>query len=1034
MRRPHVSTLAGILSILCLIAAPTAASAAPTFTNPSFESVPLASGLDLPTDVTWAPDGRMFIAEKEGYVRVVEPDGTLLPKPIVDIHDHVLPYGDRGLIGIAAAPIKESTDIRLYLLYDHGSPKGTSTETLATATLTWVTVHADDTVIGGANGVNPTETTVLGKVNEPGTIYGSACASENIDCIPADGFTHSIGTILVDPNDGSLWVGSGDGLNDFEAEEGEKASPLHIRAQDPESLAGKILHIHTDGTGFEHSPFCPSDTNLKDNCTKVWGDGFRNPFRFTLRSVSGQTLPVVGDVGEGHWEEVDLPLARGFNGGWPCYEGNEANSDFTGTPQCLNPTTPFDAPLFVYTHYNDECTYPEAPKPCDTNNEPGAAVASAGFYAGESYPAEFRGKLFVADYVNGWISAVNAADPPPTGYSSGKGMPLFAQHLGELVDVTQAPSGNLVYVTLSVESETARGLGTVREIRYAPSGKSPVAEPTADSSCVNSSVGSRKVSFNGDDSYDPDGDASLSYHWEFGDGESSSQPDPTHLYAADGDYEARLTVTDSQGNSASDFLAIHIHEGQAGQPRASITAPELGEQYLAGTNVKLAGNDESAGASSQWQVVKYDGSNLVSALPPIETGDQGDAQFATDASPAHTIHYELHFVASNGTCATTVSSDIGPQTGRLNLVAQDEAGDPLAVPLTFGGEPPSPAPTQLTVVKNMEANLSAPETFINGGYTYTFSSWSDGNKSASREVQPYPDGHGEDPQTLTATYTKSDRPPVASIDSPANGSTFVSGQQITVNGSATDPEDGAEPGEHLAWTIVRHANGAESNIAVPNGSAATFIPDAAGDPQATYSISLTATDSHGLVSGPASITLQVAQAAGTPGGSSSASNPPGSSSTLGVPSSTDSLSSLSNPAGSSLITSIPGSAASLNAVAPRVSLDRLKPKPTSLSGIATDAVGISRLQLAIRPQNVRGRACLWWSTKQRRLVQVASSCAHPSWLTVRLPRANGTVHWTLALGARLPRGRYLLLVRAVNRAGRTSTRLEGDPSGRFTVR
>ena len=303
----------------------------------------------------------MFIAEKEGYVRVVEPDGTLLPKPIVDIHDHVLPYGDRGLIGIAAAPIEESTDIRLYLLYDHGSPKGTSTETLATATLTWVTVHADDTVIGGANGVNPTETTVLGKVNEPGTIYGSACVSENIDCIPADGFTHSIGTILVDPNDGSLWVGSGDGLNDFEAEEGEKASPLHIRAEDPESLAGKILHIHTDGTGFEHSPFCPSDTNLKDNCTKVWGDGFRNPFRFTLRSVSGQTLPVVGDVGEGHWEEVDLPLARGFNGGWPCYEGNEANSDFTGTPQCLNPTTSFDAPLFVYTHYNDECTYPEAP-------------------------------------------------------------------------------------------------------------------------------------------------------------------------------------------------------------------------------------------------------------------------------------------------------------------------------------------------------------------------------------------------------------------------------------------------------------------------------------------------------------------------------------------------------------------------------------------------------------------------------------------------------------------------------------------------
>lgn len=31
-----------------------------------------------------------------------------------------------------------------------------------------------------------------------------------LDCIPSDGASHSIGTIRVDPNDGSLWVGVGD--------------------------------------------------------------------------------------------------------------------------------------------------------------------------------------------------------------------------------------------------------------------------------------------------------------------------------------------------------------------------------------------------------------------------------------------------------------------------------------------------------------------------------------------------------------------------------------------------------------------------------------------------------------------------------------------------------------------------------------------------------------------------------------------------------------------------------------------------------
>ncbi|MGC2374806.1 MAG: PQQ-dependent sugar dehydrogenase [Solirubrobacteraceae bacterium] len=990
-----------------------AAGGAATFTDPSFESVPLASGLDLPTNVAWAPDGRMFITEKEGYVRVVQPDGTLLPSPIIDIHDHVVHSGDRGLIGIATAP-PVGGDIRLYLLYDHGPPSATTT-TVATATLTSITVHADNMVVGGTNGVDPTEITILGSVNSPGTTYGSACASENIDCIPADGFTHSIGTVLVDPNDGSLWVGSGDGANDY-GDESPTPSTLHLRAQDPESLAGKILHVHSDGTGFGNSPFCPSDTNLNDNCTKVWGMGFRNPFRFALRQLNGSSVPVVGDVGEGHWEKLDLLDSRGFNAGWPCYEGNAENPDFASSSQCATLGSAYNHPLFVYTHYGDECLYPNPPTLCN-QNQLGAAVAAATVYDGATYPAADAGKLFIADYVHGWLSTIDMANPPTLGVSSGTGMPLFAQHLGELVDATQAPDGNLVYVTLSVNSETANGLGTVRKIRFAPTDKSPVAVPTADSSCVDSSTSSRQVSFSGDDSYDPDGDTHLGFNWDFGDGSSSNQPDPVHTYAADGDYEARLTVTDSHGNSASDFLAVHIHQGQSGQPGVSVSAPSEGEQYLAGTNAILSGGTTTGGAFMQWQVAQHDGGTLVGSLPPIETDITGDANFQTAPSPGPNVYYLVHFVVNTGPCRTTITKELDAQTGHLNLTAQDQAANPLAVPLTFGVDQPTPTPVQLTVVKNMVANLTAPQTFIDSGYTYTFSSWSDGGP-ATHQVQPYPNAVGNDPQTLTATYTKSDQPPVASIDAPADGSMFVSGQQIIVHGSATDPEDGAEPGERLAWTIARHANGTESTVNVPNGSTATFTPDGAGDPNATYSISLTATDSHGVPSAPTTITLHIAQPGSNPSGSGGASG----------------ASSGSSQGGSGSMTGIPNPIESLTAVPPRIGLDRLKSRPNSLSGTVRDPVGISSLRLAISPQGIRGKGCVWWSTKRRRLVHVAQSCTRPSWLVAHVRTASGTVRWTLPLGAHLPRGRYLLLVRAVDRAGRISTRLEGNPSGKLTVR
>ena len=146
--------------------APAAARAASELPA-GFEDLPLVTGLRQPTAVSWAPDGRMFVAEKEGRVRVVMPDGRLRPTPLLDISEHVNAYWDRGLTDVAVAPDFAQSG-RLYLLYDADrdpvDPEGPKA-----ARLTHVTVLPDGTV---ADSHDP-ETVVLG-----GT--GATCPARSV--------------------------------------------------------------------------------------------------------------------------------------------------------------------------------------------------------------------------------------------------------------------------------------------------------------------------------------------------------------------------------------------------------------------------------------------------------------------------------------------------------------------------------------------------------------------------------------------------------------------------------------------------------------------------------------------------------------------------------------------------------------------------------------------------------------------------------------------------------------------------------------
>jgi glucose/arabinose dehydrogenase len=202
-----------------------------------FEERTIASGLTLPTAMAFAPDGRIFIAEKDGVVRVRTNTGSVVP--VLDIRSHVNTDADRGLEGIAV-----DTDFAanhyLYLLYVY-EPTPSPAGTPRTSRLTRVTVTDDN--------IASVETVLLGTEGTP------PCPepSNTVDCMPADSLSHMVGTVRSD-TDGTLWVGNGD------ASAINRPDPGALRTYDEQSLSGKIIHIDRNGNGLPGHPFCPGDT------------------------------------------------------------------------------------------------------------------------------------------------------------------------------------------------------------------------------------------------------------------------------------------------------------------------------------------------------------------------------------------------------------------------------------------------------------------------------------------------------------------------------------------------------------------------------------------------------------------------------------------------------------------------------------------------------------------------------------------------------------------------------------------------------
>jgi PKD repeat protein len=673
---------------MALAAVPTHAASYPS----GFEERTVVGGLDGPMSMAWAPDGRLFVIEKSGRLKVVPPGGSTATT-ILDISNRVNHANDRGLLGLALDS-SFATNGYLYLSYTYDVTPLTADSDGAMVS------RVGRFTIGANNSVSP-ETVVVGShVSGPCPV-----PSNTVDCIPSDGLSHSIGTVISAP-DGTLWIASGD------AADYNRVDPLAFRTYDERSMAGKILHIDRDGRGLPGHSFCPADNDLTHVCTKVHSKGFRNPFRFKLRPGGGL---VVGDVGWNTREEVSLIGTAGKSYGWPCYEGTIRTPGYKDRAEC---TAEYAKEGTPDAHVGPQHDYP--------HGSSGNAVMAGPEYTGAEYPAGYRGDVFFADFAGGFIRRLElGADGNVTSVAS-----FSTGWVG--VELKEMPNGDLAY---------SDGGSAIKRIAYTPGNRSPVADASA---TPTSGQAPLPVQFSAAGSSDPDGDG-LTYDWDFGDGTPhSSQANPSHTYPNNGTYTARLTVSDGRGLPASDTVAIAVGNGA---PVPRIDAPLDESLYRGGQVIQLSGSatdpqDGTLPASAyRWTVNLYHGEHI----HPVNSFD-GVTRPSFGANDDHDAdsYFEVTLTVTDSSGLTgSQTIQLRPQTVRYTL-ASTPAGAPLSYAGFAGG-----APMERTAAIGFRTTISAADRFVSGGREYVFDHWSDGGARQHDVVIPAGD------TTVTAHYRDS---------------------------------------------------------------------------------------------------------------------------------------------------------------------------------------------------------------------------------------------------------------------------------------
>jgi glucose/arabinose dehydrogenase/type 1 glutamine amidotransferase len=547
----------------------------------NFDKVPLDTGTSNPMELDVAPDGRVFYIERAGEVRRIDP-ATGQTTVLADLD--VFLQREDGLLGLALDP-DFATNNWIYLYY---SPN--------------VAEHKQHLSRFTLEGNALVDETVLFEVP-----------------VNREESGHAGGSLVFD-SAGNLYIATGDDTNPF-ASDGyapidERVGRLPFDAQrsaaNTNDLRGKVLRITpTDAGGYTipgGNLFAPGTASTRP---EIYAMGFRNPFRLEIDPQTGALLvadygpdanqpdPDRGPEGQVEWNYI---TAAG-NYGWPyCHgEGPFHDWDFAtetsaGEFDCDNLVN--DSPnntgltqlppnVDPDVYYGRQPSGTNAPE-IGTGGGPMAGPVyryDANLDSDVKWPPYYDGAALFYEWTNEGDGYVRPFDNELWEFRLDGGQVYDINPLLDSfeflrpMDMTFGPDGALYVIEWGIGFGGNNADSGIYRIEYTGGGLRPIAQASAEPT---SGTVPLTVAFSSAGSGHPSG-LPVTYHWVFGDGGESTEPNPTHTYTAPGAYTARLTVTAEDDTSSS--ATVQITAGNTA-PEVTLETPpdggffDFGDQIL----------------------------------------------------------------------------------------------------------------------------------------------------------------------------------------------------------------------------------------------------------------------------------------------------------------------------------------------------------------------------------------------------------------------------------------------------------------------
>jgi glucose/arabinose dehydrogenase/PKD repeat protein len=793
-----------------------------------FTDTPVFTGLDLPTNVAFAPDGSVFVTEKKGTVKVFDSLTDTTARVFADLRTNTHNWLDRGMTGLTVHPNWPASPY-VYVAYTYDAPTGQTAPV-------WGTAGADfDDCVNHPDGYCLTRGRVSRLVASGGTMSAEVPILEGW-CQPT--YNHTVDEVRFGP-DGYLYASGGDGATASPTDYGQNANPCGdppsaigqdltlptaeggaLRSQDlrtagdPVGLNGTVVRV--DPMTGAPAPGNPMAASADVNARRIIAYGLRNPFRFTFRPGTNELW--IGDVGWRTYEEINrIPNPTDAvveNFGWPCYEGPNRQSGWdafdvdicedlyaAGTPART-------APQYSYRHNLQTV----AGGQCPAGDQ--GSITGPLFYPSGPFPSSYDGAMFFADYARECIFVMR---PGTNGLPDPATLTEFAVASGAPVDLELGPDGNLYYVDIIG--------GSVRRISYGSGNGSPVARVEANPTTGPSPL---TVQFDARTSSDPDGDP-LTFAWDLdGDGsfDDGTGSTTSRTYPA-GAVQVRVRATDP--SNAWSTASVTINSGVAG-PTATILTPTAGTTWSVGDTISYSGKGTFDGedlppSALQWEVLLNHCPQPESCHAHPFTGASGVAS-GSFVAPDHEYYayLELRLTATSGGASTSATVRLDP-----NLVDLTMLSSPGGIPLGLNAESAT-APYTRPVLQGSKNVVGAPPVAVLDEVPHSFSAWSDGG-SASHEIVV------STTRSLTATYVPDTFALGVNLGGPAttiSGRPWIAGtsSRITHNGKTLvntttplqPPTDAARTA--MIRSSVYLASGLNVAIsAVPNATYDVFVTD-----------------------------------------------------------------------------------------------------------------------------------------------------------------------------------------------------------------